>query len=201
MSRLPPCWCSDRPEAHRSLAHSRDLRRSGLRLSQVEVERVQKLDSGARRVHGHVTRSVQERLGVVEDDLDARADDIVGHALRLFRRGGEYGHDDVLLADGVLELAVVADDRVADGMADLVLIGVEGGGDVEAVVGEDRRARDRLAESAGTEERDVVLALRAEDLADLRDEAVDVVADAPLAELPERREVAPDLRRIDVRVL
>ena len=34
-----------------------------------------------------------------------------------------------------------------------------------------------------------------------RDEAVDVVADAPLAELPERGEVAADLGRVDVRVL
>ena len=75
--------------------------------------------------------------------------------------------DDVLLANGLSQLTVVADDRVTDGLADLALIGVEGGGDVEAVVGEDRRARDRLAEAAGAEERDVVLALRPEDLADL----------------------------------
>src|SRR4029079_984640 len=139
--------------------------------------------------------------GVVEDDLHARADHVVGHALSLFGWCGKDGHDDVLLANGLGQLAVVADDRVADGLADLALVSIEGGGDVEAVVGEDRRARDRLPEAARAEERDVVLALRPEDLADLRDEAVDVVADTPLAELPERGEVAPDLGRVDVRVL
>jgi hypothetical protein len=46
-----------------------------------------------------------------------------------------------------------------------------------------------------------VLALRPEDLADLREQRVDVVADAALAELAESRQVAPDLRRVDVRVV
>ena len=50
-------------------------------------------------------------------------------------------------------------------------------------------------------ERDVVLARGAQDAADLGDQRIDVVADAALAELAERREVAPDLRRVDVRVL
>ena len=67
---------------------------------------------------------------------------------------------------------------VSDRLADLLAVDVEGGRDVEAVVGEDRRAGDRLAEPAGAEERDVVLALRPQDLADLAREAVDVVADA-----------------------
>ena len=50
-------------------------------------------------------------------------------------------------------------------------------------------------------ERDVVLALRAQDLADLAEQRVDVVADPALAELAEAGEVAPDLRRVDVRVV
>src|SRR5215207_7197429 len=54
---------------------------------------------------------------------------------------------------------------------------------------------------AGAEERDVVLARGPQDLADLGDQRVDVVADAPLAELAEAREVATDLRRVDVRVV
>ena len=52
------------------------------------------------------------------------------------------------------------------------------------MVGEDVRRGDRLAEVAGAEQRDVVLAGGAQDLADLRDERVDVVAHAALAELP-----------------
>ena len=78
---------------------------------------------------------------------------------------------------------------------------VEDGHHLEAVVGEDRRAGDRLAEVAGAEEGDVVLARGAEDLADLRDQRFDVVADAALAELAEAGEVAADLGRVDVGVL
>ena len=86
-------------------------------------------------------------------------------------------------------------------LADLGLVGVEDRHDAEAVVGEDVRGGDRLAEVAGAEQRDVVLAGGAQDLADLRDQRVDVVADPALAELAEARQVAPDLRRVDVRVL
>jgi hypothetical protein len=46
-----------------------------------------------------------------------------------------------------------------------------------------------------------VLALRAEDPPDLAEEPVNAVADAALAELPERRQIATDLGRIDVRVV
>jgi len=68
------------------------------------------------------------------------------------------------------------------------------------VLGEDRRARDRLAEPAGTDQRDVVLPLRPQDLADLAEQRVDVVTDTALAELAEGGQVAADLRRVDVRV-
>ena len=81
------------------------------------------------------------------------------------------------------------------------VVGVEDRHDAEAVVGEDVRGGDRLAEVAGAEQRDVVLAAGAQDLADLRDERVDVVADAALAELAEAGQVAADLRRVHVRVL
>ena len=67
------------------------------------------------------------------------------------------------------------------------------------MVGEDVGGGDRLAEVAGAEEGDVVLARGPEDLADLGDERIDVVADPALAELAEAREVAADLGRVDVR--
>ena len=53
----------------------------------------------------------------------------------------------------------------------------------------------------GTDQRDVVLALRAQDPADLPEQRLDVVADAALAELAEAGEVAADLRRVDVGVV
>ena len=80
-------------------------------------------------------------------------------------------------------------------------IDVEHRDDPEAVVGEDVGAGDRLAEVAGAEQGDVVLARGAQDLADLGDQRVDVVADAALAELAEAGEVAADLGRVDVGVV
>ena len=69
------------------------------------------------------------------------------------------------------------------------------------VVGEDVGAGDRLSQVPGAEEGDVVLAAGAQDLADLRDQRVDVVADAALAELAEPGQVAAYLRGVDVRVV
>src|SRR6478752_7089830 len=109
--------------------------------------------------------------------------------------------DDVLVVHGVLEARIRADLDRADRAADERLVRVEDRGDRDPVLAEDRGAGDRLAEPAGADEGDVVLALGAEDPADLTEETVDRVADAALAELAEVREVATDLRRIDVRVV
>src|SRR4051812_33513669 len=173
-------------------------------LRQIEVERVEEVNGGAGGVDGHVRRHLHQRLGVVEDDLDAGVDEVAGHALRRVGRHREHADDDVLLVDDLAEVGVGPHPQLAslaDGLADLAVVGVEDRDDPEAVVGEDVRARDRLAEVARTEQRDVVLAARPQDLADLGDERVDVVADAALAELAEARQVAPDLRRVDVRVV
>src|SRR5919205_396625 len=62
-------------------------------------------------------------------------------------------------------------------------------------------ASTSLSARSGAEQRDVVLAGGAQDLADLRDERVDVVADPALAELAEARQVAADLGGVDVRVV
>ena len=82
-----------------------------------------------------------------------------------------------------------------------LLVGVEDGRDVDPVLREDGRACDRLPEPPRPDERDVVLALRPQDLADLAEQRVDVVADPALAELAEGGEVAADLGRVDVGVV
>ena len=138
---------------------------------------------------------------VVEDDLDAGADQVVRSRLSARRGNGQHADDDVLVVDDVGQPLVRRHLDVADAATDLLRVGVEDRGDVDPVLGEDRAAGDRLAEPAGADERDVVLALRAQDLADLAEQRVDVVADAALAELAEAREVAADLRRVDVRVV
>src|SRR3954452_18329042 len=167
----------------------------------MKVKRVEKLDGGVRRVDGHVRGRLEKRLGVVEDDLDAAGDEIVGRLLRSVRRDGEHAGDDVLLADRRRELFVRAHGDIPDRVADLARILVEDRSDVDAVLGEDRRTGDRLAEPSCADQRDVVLALRTEYGADLSEERIDVVADASLTEFAERRQVAADLRGVDVRVL
>ena len=119
----------------------------------------------------------------------------------LSARNGEHADDDVLVGDDALEVVEVAHLEPADGAADDRRVHVEHGDDAEAVVGEDLGAGDRLTQVAGAEQRDVVLAGGPQDLADLPDQRIDVVADAPLAELAEAGEVAADLGRVDVGVV
>src|SRR3954452_8112349 len=134
---------------------------------QVEVERVEQVHGWARGVDGHVGRNLDQRLGVVEDDLDPGADEVVGHALGGLGGHGEHADDDVLVLDHALQIRVGAHAQLAaaaDGLTDLAVVRVEDRHHPEAVVGEDVGARDRLAEVAGAEEGDVVLARSAQDL-------------------------------------
>jgi hypothetical protein len=152
-------------------------------------------------MHRHLGRNLQQLLGVVEDDLHTGLDQSVGDGLGCGGRHGEDADDDLLLGDDPLELAEVAHLEAADLCADDRRVDVEHGDDLEAVVGEDVGAGDRLAEVADAEEGDVVLAGGAQDLADLPHQRLDVVADATLAELAEAREIAADLGRVDVGVV
>ena len=83
------------------------------------------------------------------------------------------------------QIGVVTHGQRPDLAAHLAGIDIEQGDDPEAMVGEDVRGGDRRAEVAGAEQRDVVLARRVQDLADLIDQRVDVVTDPALAELAE----------------
>jgi hypothetical protein len=151
----------------------------------MEVQGVKELDSRVRRVHLDVGGDVEQPFAVVEDDPHPSVDEVVRNPLRRRGRNGQDADDDVLVADGVPELAVRLDLDAARAPADDVRVPIEDRGDVDPVLGEDRRAGDRLAEAAGADERDVVLPLCAKDLADLSEQAVDAVADAALAELAE----------------
>src|SRR5687768_5589522 len=171
------------------------------RLGEMEVERVEQVDGGVRRVHRHVRRDVEQRLRVVEDDLRAGRDERIRGVLRRVGGNCDDAHDDVALARDLRNVFDRADREVADALADLVWVVVEDRRDMDAVLGEDRRARDRASQAPGSYQCDVVLPLRAEDLTDLLEERVRAIPDTTLTELPERREVAPDLRGVDVRVL
>src|SRR5437764_13537882 len=164
---------------------------------QVEVERVEQVDGRARGVHGDVRRHLEELLRVVEDDPHAGSHQSVGGILRGGRGHRQDPDDDVLVLDHGVQVGYGVDLDVAVALADQLRIDVEDRNDLEPVVGEDVRAGDRLTEVPGPEQDDVVLTRAAQDLADLVDERVDAVAHAPLPELPEARQVAPDLGRVD----
>src|ERR671911_653787 len=114
---------------------------------EVEVERVEQVHRRARRVHRDLGRDLQECLGVVEDDLHAGLDEVVCDLLCCLGGDGEHADHDVLLADHPLEIVVRPHrEIVADLTADLAPVLVEQRDDAEAVVGEDVRPGDRLAE-------------------------------------------------------
>src|SRR3954447_10495443 len=181
--------------AKNSAARSASIVMSG----EVEVERVEQVDRGARGVDRHLGRDLQQRVGVVEDDLHAGVAEPVGQRLGRDGRYCEDADDDVLLLDHLTQVVDRTHALRADLLADLAGVVVEDRDDPEAVVGEDVARGDGLAEVPGAEQRDVVLAGGPQDLADLGDERVDVVADPPLAELAEAREIAADLGGVDVR--
>src|SRR5204863_8833391 len=89
-------------------------------LREVEVQRVEEVDGGVRRVHGDVGGDVEQRLRVVEDDLDADVDEVVRSLLCARGGDGKDADDDVLVAHGVGKPVVRRDVDVTDPPADLL---------------------------------------------------------------------------------
>ena len=135
--------------------------RSGLPVSclpgEVGVEPGEKLSRRVVCVDQHTLRCLEERLGVVEDHLHARRGEIVGRSLCGLGRAGQDSSDDRLRADDLLHLSVVAHDRGAEGLSDAVVVELEDGRDLAAVVAKEGRVGERLAEPAAADERDLVL--------------------------------------------
>ena len=69
----------------------------------MKVEGVQQVDGGVRGMDGDVLRDVEQRLGVVEQDLHAGVDQVIRRLLGVLGRDREDADDDVLLANGLLE--------------------------------------------------------------------------------------------------
>ena len=86
-------------------------------------------------------------------------------------------------------------------MADLFIGGVEQRGDAEPFLAEARVVGQRQAEIAGAHDRNVQLAVEAQDLAEVAAQLLDVIADSADAELAEVRQVLADLRGIEVELL
>jgi hypothetical protein len=77
------------------------------RQREVEVQRVEQVDRRARGVDGHLRWNLQQRLGVVEDDLHAGVDEVVGERLGR-RRGTASTATTISSSSTTAELVVVA---------------------------------------------------------------------------------------------
>lgn len=125
----------------------------------------------------------------VPDALDAGIDEQVGHALRKGSRHRDDANLDVALLDDGLEAADILHLDVVDRAADDVRVLVEERDEVKAERHEVLVVRERDAEMADADDRDIPVVVEAEDAADVALELIDVVTDALLAELAEGREI------------
>ena len=122
----------------------------------------------------------------------------VGDVLGTLGGNGDDSEEDRLLAHDPLELADRPDDEVSDSRSHLARIAVEERRHHEAARPQAVVLRDGRAQIARADDRDPLHVVRAEDVLDAIAEQLDVVADAPLAELPEVREVSANLRGVDL---
>ena len=171
-------------------------------LGQVEVERVEEVDGGAGGVHRDLGRDVQQLLGVVEDDLDAGLHEPVGHLLRRARRERRAPRR----RRPPRRRPARGRRTPAPGRRPARWPTCSGSTSKIATIWKPWSAK--MSELAIAWPRcpapNSAMLCWPEVRRILRiscDQRIDPVADAPLAELPEPREVAPDLGRVDVRVL
>src|SRR3954454_23214100 len=78
-------------------------------LRQVEIQRIEEVDGGARGVDRHLRLHLEQRLRVGEDDLHPGVEELVREGLGGAGRHGEDADDDVLLLDDLAQLVGVAD--------------------------------------------------------------------------------------------
>ena len=138
----------------------------------------------------------------VQDRLDAGGDHGVDDGLRRLRGHGDHGDRNLQPAHDRAQLADVVDRHAAARrMPDLVRRRVEHRRDLEPFIAEPRIVREREPEVAGAHDRHPDGLVDAENLAQVAPQLLDVVADAADPELAEVREILPNLRRVEVKLL
>ena len=134
--------------------------------------------------------------------LDAGRHHLVHHPL-----GGIRGHRndrnaDVLFRRNAPEILDVEDgDAAARLLPHLIGQRVEERDDLKPLLAESGIIRERQPQVAGAENRHLQLSFEAQDLPKVPLEILDVIPHAPHAELPEVRQVLPDLGGIEVELL
>src|SRR5687768_2323152 len=141
-----------------------------------------------------------ERAGrKIQDRLDPGVDRLIEHLLCRVGRHGDERDVDLLAPDNLLQLLQIMNGYAAlRFVADLGLGDVEHGDNLEAFALESRIVGERQAKVAGAHDGHAQLAIKAEDLAQVPLEILDVIANAPHAEFAEIRKVLADLRRVEM---
>ena len=137
----------------------------------------------------------------VEDGLDAAVGQIVvaplGHGLR-------YGEDGDLgpgLRDDLWDFPTVMNGQIADFVAYLPAVHVEGGDDSEGLVVDTEVPSKSASETAHSDDREIVGTIEPEDLDETLDEIVDPITRAANPELAELCEILANQRRGEIELL
>src|SRR5690606_10151407 len=147
----------------------------------------------------HVGRHRQRARREVQDGPDAGAGHLVDDLLGRRGRHRDDGDADALGPHDLLQLPdVVNGHAAARDVPDLLVEHVEERDDLEAFLPEARVIRQGEAQVPGAHDRDLQLAVEAEDLAQVAAEVLDVVAHAAHAELAEVRQILADLRGVQL---
>jgi hypothetical protein len=151
-------------------------------------------------VHGHQAdggRNDERDGSEVEDAVNPGRDDLIGDPLCIVGGDGENRKLDAKLRRRAGELVQRLDGQAGIGLADLLRIIVEQGRDLEASAAEPAILQQGAAEVSHADHRRRPRAVDAEDAAESVEKLVDVIADAGMAELTEKRQILADLGIVD----
>jgi hypothetical protein len=137
---------------------------------------------------------LDDRRRIVQDRAHASSNQQIGDLLGVSGGHRQDRQLDPLVADHRRDLVGAHDRQPVDLLADLGRVVVEQRSDADALAAEAFVARDRLAEVADAYQRHRPFVLQPQNVLDLIEELLNVVADALLAEFAEIREVLADLR-------
>ena len=149
-----------------------------------------------REVYGHHARSISNfkaNRGEVQDSQDTGLDQQIRGRLRRLFRNGDDSEQDVPFPYESIEILHGPNATIDHFRSDQSGIGVEDRGDLESFAGERSVGHDRLAESSRAHQRRLPGPVLAEDRPKPIPQVCERVSDTRLPELPEPREVLPDL--------
>ena len=135
--------------------------------------------------------------GEVQDALDARIHEPVGNFLRRGGGNGQNGDPRIRVTEDFLEIVQRSDRDAAHALADLAMVAIYGGDNLETPASEPGVPQKRMSQLPRTHQNHPPYLLRAEDTPQVVYEVRDDITAPRLTELAEKRQVAPNLRGAD----